>query len=419
MKKYLNFLTVAIFLFIITSCASTKITSVVDPEFKKAQFSDVLVISTFSDLMYKEKIEDNFKKFGNSKNISISTGSEILPPTRNYSNYEISNILEYNNIDCILVIALQDYWTSQTYVPKSTTTYGSASIIGNTIVYSQKKKNYGGGFISKPRVTFESRLFDAKTGNVIWRSTSLTKGNALADFSDLSSSLSRTTINKLLTDRIIGFKKSIVTFDGNLMDSDKLTEKDVIDGINNARNLFSLHQYEEAISQLGLFRYKLENSSDIKNKDRYLSEIYFLWGVYYIDQKNRDDIARSNFIKVVELNPNFQIDDIKYSKGVLEIFNEIGLKINKTISDNKKAENNSDISIQNIDISSGDVIRISSKDAVLRLDPNHKSTIIRTLPIGASFIVEETIGDWIKLKLPPDKDGLVVIGYVYKSHVKK
>lgn len=419
MKKYLNFLTVAIFLFIITSCASTKITSVVDPEFKKAQFSDVLVISTFSDLMYKEKIEDNFKKYGKSKNISISTGSEIMPPTRSYSNAEISNILEYNNIDCILVIALQDYWTSQTYVPKSTSTYGSASIIGNTIVYSQKKKNYGGGFISKPRVTFESRLFDAKTGNVIWRSTSLTKGNALADFSDLASSLSRTTINKLLTDRIIGFKKSIVTFDGNLMDSDKLTEKDVIDGINNARNLFSLHQYEEAISQLGLFRYKLENSSDIKNKDRYLSEIYFMWGVYYIDQKNRDDIARSNFIKVVELNPNFQIDDIKYSKGVLEIFNEIGLKINKTISDNKKAEINSDISIQNIDISSGDVIRISSKDAVLRLDPNNKSTIIRTLPIGASFIVEETIGDWIKLKLPPDKDGLVVIGYVYKSHVKK
>lgn len=63
-------------------------------------------------------------------------------------------------------------------------------------------------------------------------------------------------------------------------------------------------------------------------------------------------------------------------------------------------------------------IRIIKRDAVLRLKPNNESIIIKKLPLGAVLNVEETIREWIKIKLPPDKDGVVVSGYMHKSFVE-
>ena len=63
-------------------------------------------------------------------------------------------------------------------------------------------------------------------------------------------------------------------------------------------------------------------------------------------------------------------------------------------------------------------IKIAKKDAVLRLKPNSESMIIEKLPIGSEFDVEKTFDEWIKIKLPPDKDGIVIIGYVHCSFVE-
>lgn len=63
-------------------------------------------------------------------------------------------------------------------------------------------------------------------------------------------------------------------------------------------------------------------------------------------------------------------------------------------------------------------IRIIEKNAEVRLKPNEKSLIIKKLPLGAVFDVIETIDNWIKIKLPPDKDGIIVTGYVHKNFVE-
>jgi hypothetical protein len=57
--------------------------------------------------------------------------------------------------------------------------------------------------------------------------------------------------------------------------------------------------------------------------------------------------------------------------------------------------------------------RVVKEDAVLRLKPNNESIIIKRLPIGSEFDVEEILQEWIKIKLPPDKDEIVVTGYVH------
>jgi len=63
-------------------------------------------------------------------------------------------------------------------------------------------------------------------------------------------------------------------------------------------------------------------------------------------------------------------------------------------------------------------IRIIKKNAVLRLKPNEESLIIKHLPLGSEFNIVEIMGKWIKINLPPDKDGIVITGYIHKSFVE-
>lgn len=64
-------------------------------------------------------------------------------------------------------------------------------------------------------------------------------------------------------------------------------------------------------------------------------------------------------------------------------------------------------------------IRVIYEGAVLRLKPNSKSTVIKSLPIGATLDVVESIGEWVRVQLPPDKEGMVIEGYVHRSFIRR
>jgi hypothetical protein len=63
-------------------------------------------------------------------------------------------------------------------------------------------------------------------------------------------------------------------------------------------------------------------------------------------------------------------------------------------------------------------VRVIKKDAELKLKPNNESLTIINLPLGGEFDVEETIGEWVKVKLPPDKDGIILTGYINSSFLE-
>jgi hypothetical protein len=63
-------------------------------------------------------------------------------------------------------------------------------------------------------------------------------------------------------------------------------------------------------------------------------------------------------------------------------------------------------------------VRVIKKDAELKLKPNNESLTIMNLPIGGEFDIEETIGEWVRVKLPPDKDGIILTGYINSSFLE-
>ena len=77
-----------------------------------------------------------------------------------------------------------------------------------------------------------------------------------------------------------------------------------------------------------------------------------------------------------------------------------------------------DQALQNTQAES-DQVRVIKSNAVLRIKPKDGAVIIKKLPLGALLEVEEEIGDWLKITLPPDEDGFVLTGYLLKSFTEK
>ena len=66
-----------------------------------------------------------------------------------------------------------------------------------------------------------------------------------------------------------------------------------------------------------------------------------------------------------------------------------------------------------------DQVRVIKPNAVLRIKPKNGAVIIKKLPLGALLDVEEEIGDWLMITLPPDEDDFILSGYLRQSFTEK
>ena len=191
--------------FYLTGCAfaRTTINTIKNPELSQAKFKKLLVAAPFSDIGLRTQTENAFISQFNLSGINAISSIELIPPVKNYNEDELLNILEQNNIDGVLIVALREYWTSQVYIPRSSLSTGNVSSYSNFLYYQSYTQEYGGYYISKPRVKFEIRLFDTKSGQVAWLATSFTRGNAFAEYSTLVNSLAEEVVKKLREENLI------------------------------------------------------------------------------------------------------------------------------------------------------------------------------------------------------------------------
>lgn len=71
------------------------------------------------------------------------------------------------------------------------------------------------------------------------------------------------------------------------------------------------------------------------------------------------------------------------------------------------------------DLEKHDQVRVIKQNAVLRIKPKDDAVVIKKLPLGVLLGVDEKIGDWLKITLPPDEDGFVLTGYLLGSFTEK
>ena len=188
-------------------CASTKLTSFVDPEIKDKQYNNVLIFFPSSDLDEQMEGEEILQEEFVENGINAERSINIFAPTREYDDYEIIEKLKQNNFDAVLLVEFVDAYTDESYVPQSSTTKtkGEVNVYGNTAKYKENSKtySYGGYYIKKPRIKFISKLIDVNEDIVAWIGSSLTKGNAYAGFGTLISSLSSNIVEDLIENKLV------------------------------------------------------------------------------------------------------------------------------------------------------------------------------------------------------------------------
>lgn len=202
-RKYFYVILFLIFTVFFMGCAETKLDTVRNPELSRIKFENILVVVPFTDIGLRRQSENAFISHFASADMRAISSLQLIPPIKDYDEQELWNILNQNRIDGILVVALKNFWTSQSYVPRSSSTYGSARLYGGSLHYQSYTKEYGGYYISKPNVSFETRLFDRESGQVAWLVTSTTRGNAFADYGNLANSLAKKVVKELIREDML------------------------------------------------------------------------------------------------------------------------------------------------------------------------------------------------------------------------
>ncbi len=194
---------------IISSCASTETTTFTDPAFRGRQFSNVCVVADISDLKYKQKLEREMGMELSARGISVRTGSMLFPPTRDWSEEQMQEILLKEGIDGYLLIEWKDKQVQETYKPGQavTETKGEVKKRNGRDIYTERTvTTQGSGTVEREyRSYFEAKLIDVNTKGTAWIATSYSSSGEWfgSDYDLIMESYAEDIAEKLRNDGLI------------------------------------------------------------------------------------------------------------------------------------------------------------------------------------------------------------------------
>lgn len=165
------------------SCATAKLVTIDDPQMvqnrTKAQYKTILIAAAGVDYLGQKKYEDRVEKII-TKTCDLSTykSYELFPPTREYSENDMSKIIKDKKIEAILV--------SKAGAHNQTTNVGAIPVFlssGTTFMP-----------FSTTSVAHNENVFlrDAKTNKIVWYSIVHARGGSQP-----------TTMNNMIIDKFV------------------------------------------------------------------------------------------------------------------------------------------------------------------------------------------------------------------------
>ncbi len=175
-KLILKLLFFAMLSAFISSCATTETTTFTDPAFRGKQFGKICILADISDLKYKQKLEKEMAKELSKKGVSVATGTQLFPPTREWSEEQMQEILVNEKIEGYLLVTWKDKQVQETYKPGQsvTETKGEVKKKNGKDVYTERTvtTQQGGSVDKEFKSFFEAKLIDVRTKANAWIATS-------------------------------------------------------------------------------------------------------------------------------------------------------------------------------------------------------------------------------------------------------
>lgn len=191
-------------------CASTRITSQADPTARGAAYDTMMVFANFEDLELRRLGENELKAHLAARGVACHRASDVFFPGAVYTSDEARERLTALGIKAIVVVAAYDAGTTETYVPPTYYTEGTAWGSGNTVRGRATTRTVGGQTYTKPWARFQGDVFDIRTEQRTWVATARSKGNAFASWRTLLRSFCGKVAAQLTTDGVLaGTRRSV------------------------------------------------------------------------------------------------------------------------------------------------------------------------------------------------------------------
>jgi len=209
----MRFLTVLLFFFLLTACAATRLSGVVDPSYRdNFQVNKIIVVGSGMPIDEQKVLEKIFDQSFAKYDVEVLRGLEVFPPTRDSSDQDAFKIARNEGADTILIVSTSGRDVSKTYIqptyyPGTSTSYISGYGNFATVnTYTTPGYTTGGYNIRKPSMNVNVYLKNVKNKETIWVAEGLSSGNAFASFADLTISVAKTSVKELANEGLIAEK---------------------------------------------------------------------------------------------------------------------------------------------------------------------------------------------------------------------
>ncbi len=181
---------------IISGCASTSMTSFVDPSYRNKNFANLLVVARSNNLSQRLWLESHLVQAFTEKHLSAEEAIRLFSPTRKFSEEQMRDTLLKYQFDAYLVVDVGETGVEKIYIPP---TQAVTKTSHNTAAdrWTSVTTLLGGGTIEKPWAQVRTTLCDASTNEVAWIADSFTGGNGYASFSTVIDSYCREVYQQL------------------------------------------------------------------------------------------------------------------------------------------------------------------------------------------------------------------------------
>lgn len=195
----------ALALGLLAGCASTTMSTYRDPGTTgRSAMGSVAVFAIDGDLGSRQTVETvAVTRLTEATGTRAVRAIDLLPPTRNIPPEEATRILQEAGIEGVLFLVLTDAYSDTYETPGTARTTGFGTLYGNSLYLHSTTTYQRGHTYTRPRTEHELKLVDVRSGQVVWMSTSRTRGNAYAGDGTMADSLARSTVNALLREQLV------------------------------------------------------------------------------------------------------------------------------------------------------------------------------------------------------------------------
>lgn len=192
----MKYLTLILLMLLITGCATTKIQTHIDPEHKNKTYTKILVDAPNANFEFKELLFTKLCSDLSKRSVECITKDDLFPPTREYSEPRIFEIIDQNGIDGWLIVGIGSGGSSSQYIGSQT--FGSATVYGNTISGST---NSMATYSYNRNQGYSITMFDMETKYKAFIMEASTSASGLANITNtvFAESLAKKIVNEMFT----------------------------------------------------------------------------------------------------------------------------------------------------------------------------------------------------------------------------